>query len=320
MNSSFRGGAVAGFILGAALMALATLLLRSRTAPQPTEAVAVAASSLREVELNDQNVKLKAKIADLEQAMAAKPAPAPKKEKPAPDKPEAEKPAVDYHDLFAKLSEAGLAAFQSPRFKETVEAVKAAGKPALEFLMNNLRTSKSATERFIAAALLEGAADPSSVDALAFALKGDSDDIVRRMASHALAVLGTPAAETALRSASVDDSDWGVRVNSAYGLAKLNNEDGLKLLKDAYESTDTPPEYRLAILGGLADVAAPSTAPLFRRILADTKDASYLLMSIGALEKMKDSESIPSLQRIVESAQPQMVKQAATRAIESIKK
>ena len=209
---------------------------------------------------------------------------------------------------------------RSPKFGETLVAVKSAGKPAIEFLANVLRTSKSSTERFMAAALLEGAGDAAAVESLALVLKGDGDDMVRRMASHALAVLGAPAAEAPLRAATVDDTDWGVRVNSAYGLAKLGKDDGLRMLRESYESKETPSEYRLAILGGLADVAAPSTAPLFRRILADTKDVSYVLVSIGALEKMKDAESIPALQQIVGSTQPEMVKQAAAKAIDSIRK
>jgi HEAT repeat protein len=194
------------------------------------------------------------------------------------------------------------------------------GKPAVEFLIDALRNSKSSTDRFIAAALLGAAGDPSAVDALAFALKGDSDKVVRRMASQALAMMGAPDAEGPLRGATTGDADWGVRANCAYGLAKLGKEDGLRILKEFYESPDTPSEYRLGILGGLADVAAPSTAPLFRKILSDTKDEAYQLISITALEKMKDVESIPALQRVVESTQPEMVKQAASKAIETIRK
>ena len=186
--------------------------------------------------------------------------------------------------------------------------------------MDVLRTSASATERFLAAALLEGTADAAAVPALAEALKGDKDDIVRRMASHALAVLVAPAAEAPLRAAATGDADWGVRLNSAYGLAKLNHEDGLRILQQGYESPDTPAEYRPGILGGLADVAAPSTAPLFRRILGDTKDATYLLIAIHAVEKMKDAGSLPALQQLAQSSQPDLVKQAATKAIEAIGK
>lgn len=310
----FRSGLLAGLIAGAFIAGTIALLLRPRPEPAPPPApvpLLDAAAALKE-----ENRVLREKVAEFERAEAAAPAPKPEAKPPA-----AEKPApAEFKELFAKLAELGLGAFQSPKFKETLDAVKEAGKPGIEFLSSVLRTSKSATERFMAAALMEGAGDVGAVDALAVALKSDGDDMVRRMASHALAVMKTPAAEEPLRAATVDDTDWGVRVNSAYGLAKLDKGDGLRILRESYESPDTPAEYRLAILGGLADVAAPSTAPLFRRILADTKDASYLLMSIGALEKMKDLESIPALQRIAGSTQPDMVKQAAAKAIDAIKK
>jgi len=319
MNSSFRTGLLAGFIIGAALMAFAALLLRPRQEPEPPPAVAVATRSLVEEQLTEENRRLKTRVEELEKekdATAKKKQQEKQEEKPAP----APKEAVDYRELFARMSDFGLGALGDPKFKGLLEAIKAAGKPGIEFLSEILRKSKTASERFLAAALLEGAADPSSVDALALALKNDDDEIVRRMASHALAVMGAPSGEAPLRAATTEDKDWGVRVNSAYGLAKLGKEDGLKILRDSYESADTPPEYRLAILGGLADVAAPSTAPLFRKILSDTKDAAYLLVSIGALEKMKDAESIAALQAIVDSAQPAMVKQRAAKAIETIRK
>jgi len=317
--NSFRGGVAAGFIAGAFLAAGVVLLARPRpeplppapVAPPPSAAVLDAAAALKE-----ENRALKEKVAELEKAKAAAVAPPKADAKPEPEKTA----APELKSLFGKLAELGLGAFNSPKFKETLEAVKAAGKPGMEFLANILRTSKSATERFMAAALMEGSGDASEVDSLAHVLKGDGDDMVRRMASHALAVLGSPAAESPLRAATTEDADWGVRVNSAYGLAKLGKDDGLRVLRESYESSETPAEYRLAILGGLADVAAPSTAPLFRRILADTKDASYLLVSIGALGKMKDVESIPALEKIAASGQPEMVKQAATRAIETIRK
>jgi hypothetical protein len=76
----------------------------------------------------------------------------------------------------------------------------------------------------------------------------------------------------------------------------------------------------MAILGGLMDVAAPSTAPLFRRILQDSKDPGYLLVAIQTLGKMRDAESLPALQQVASSTQPDLVKQAAARAVESIQK
>ena len=316
MTTSYRNGLLSGLIAGIVVTAIAAVVMRPRPEPAPVPSSSSATAALLDASaaLKEENRVLKERVAELEKPKAA--APEKKEEKPAAEPPA----APEIKDLFAKLAEQGLAAFSSPKMKELIDAVKAAGKPGLDFLANVLRTSKSATERFMAAAVLEGAGDPSAVDALAFALKGDGDDMVRRMASHALAVMKAPPAEAPLRAATTDDTDWGVRVNSAYGLAKLGKDDGLQILQKAYESTETPAEYRLAILGGRADVAAPSTAPLFRRILADTKDASYLLVSIGALEKMKDVEAVPALERVAGSTQPDMVKQAATKAIDSIRK
>ena len=215
--NSFRGGVAAGFIAGAFLAAGVVLLARPRpeplppapVAPPPSAAVLDAAAALKE-----ENRALKEKVAELEKAKAAAVAPPKADAKPEPEKTA----APELKSLFGKLAELGLGAFNSPKFKETLEAVKAAGKPGMEFLANILRTSKSATERFMAAALMEGSGDASEVDSLAHVLKGDGDDMVRRMASHALAVLGSPAAESPLRAATTEDTDWGVRVNSAYGL------------------------------------------------------------------------------------------------------
>lgn len=314
MNASFRIGLLAGFVSGAALTTLAFLALR--TTPPPVVPPAPAAPAVsRAVPPREEHRTPAAGTTDPEKPRPSAPS-SPKEEKPKGEAPE----ASDVGDLFAKLVESGLAGFRGPKFAQALEAVKKGGKGSIDFLANILKTSSSATERFFAAALLEGAGDPGALPGLAAALKGDSDDLVRRMASHAVAMLGTPDAEGPLRDAATGDPDWGVRVNSAYGLAKLKNEEGLRILQDAYESPKTPAEYRLAVLGGLADVAAPSTAPLFRKILTDTQDTSYLLASIGALEKMKDAEALPTLQQLAESSPSQIVMQAAARAVDAIRK
>jgi hypothetical protein len=304
---------IAGAVLGVAAAAAVFLLQGPRPSaslPPPAPILAPADSP---AVLRAEIQRLASKVDELERARlaAAPPAPAPTPEKPA---------SPELAERFDKLVAGGLAGLRGPEFGEAKDAVKAGGKSAIEFLSTRLRTSSSATERFLAGALLEAAGDADAVPALASVLKTEKDDMVRRMASHAIAVLGSPAAEGPLREASAGDADWGVRVNSAYGLAKLGQDDGLRILREAYESPSTPAEYRLPVLGGLADVAAPSTAPLFRKILSDTKDVSYLLMSIGALEKMKDTSSLPALQQISTSSLPDMVKQAAAKAVESIRK
>src|SRR5262249_48014977 len=205
---TFRGGLVAGFIAGAFLAAVVVLLVRHPTeAPAPPSAPASATAALLDAAaaLKEENRVLKEKVAELEKSKAA--AGAPPKQEPKPEAEKSKRPEVK--ELFANLAELGISAFNSPKFKETLDAVKEAGKPGIEFLANVLRTSKSATERFMAAALMEGAGDAAAVESLALVLKNDGDDMVRRMASHALAVLGAPAGEAPLRAATTEDADWG---------------------------------------------------------------------------------------------------------------
>ncbi len=323
MNSSFGKGVLAGAIAGAAAAALVVSLcfreeignlrLRVRALEMPEERVVVKPPALPDPlpELREENRRLRDRLAELERKSAAA-------ETKEPAAAEPEKP--DFRALYAALAEGGLAGYLGPKYLQASEALKAAGRPGIDFLADLLRTSKSATDRFFAAALLETLADPAGIAALAQALKEDRDNVVRRMASHALAMIRGEGSEAPLRAAMTGDEDWGVRANSAYGLAKMEREDGLRVLRDAYESAATPAEYRLGILGGLADVAAPSTAPLFRKILADTKDEAYLLSAIIALEKIKDVEALSALGNLASSAPSDSVRQAAARAIEAIRK
>ena len=198
---------------------------------------------------------------------------------------------------------------------------KKKGQEAFELLAARLLRGKSSQERFLAAAVLGATQDPAAVGALAEALAKDPDDLVRRMASHALATMKQEAAETPLRAAMAVDADWGVRVNSAYGLAKLGHADGLRMLEGAYTSPDTPAEYRVAILGGLADVASPQSAPLFRRMLSDTQDPTYLFMAISALAKMKDAGARADLERLAAAADvPPSIREAAQKAVSEVSK
>ncbi len=232
----------------------------------------------------------------------------------------AEKPGFDFKTEFAALSKKGVAGYHSREMSEIIQGLKASGANAVATIAEQLRDTTSNQDRFLLVALLEGLGDPAAIPVLEAPLKTDSDLLVRRMASHAAALIGTDAAISLLRPAMQQDEDWGVRVNSAYGLAKLKQQDGLDTLTQFYTSDSTPAEYRLPVLAGLADVGAPSTGPLFRQILADTTDPGYVLIAIGALEKMKDPQSLPTLQNLVATTKSDTIRQAAQRAIESLSK
>ena len=305
MNRSLLLGLTLGLCLGVAV----TALIFKANRPAAPASPPVATSKTIEPEPNRETPETAAE--------PATPTPAPTNVESAP--PTAP-PAFDFKTSFATLAKKGLAAYGSKEMVELADNVKASGQDGLRLVTEQLQNSTSSQERFLAAALLEKIGDPSALSALEAALKNDPDLLVRRMASHAAALIGTDAVVDFLRPAMLNDEDWGVRVNSAYGLAKLKQQDGLDTLQRYYSSPDTPAEYRLAILAGLADVAAPSTGPLFRQILSDTTDVGYVLIAIGALEKMKDSEALPDLQRIAISAKSETVRQAAQRAVDGLTK
>ena len=134
MTPSFRSGLLAGFLSGAALTTLAFLLVRPRPSPLEPEARSISRAP---------------------ESRPQQPQPVPPAVEPEPTKgvaatagrkadPPADDPRADVPGLFASLSEAGLAGFGSPKFSETLQAVKASGKPALDYLANVLRTATSA--------------------------------------------------------------------------------------------------------------------------------------------------------------------------------
>lgn len=303
--SRFIAGLLAGLAIGA-LVAAAIVNRSAAPAPAP-KPVPAAAGKLESSE--SEIHRLKARVAELEKAPPAVVAPT----SPAKAPPPALEPR------FKALVEKGFEALASPDLKSFIEEIKARGPAGLAFLAARLREGSTSQERFLAAAALGALEDPAAIPALAEALAKDPDDLVRRMASHAIATKALESGEAPLRAAMNGDQDWGVRVNSAYGLAKLGRDDGLRLLETSYGSNETPAEYRLGILGGLADVAAPSTAPLFRRILSDTKDMGYLLMAVNALGKMKDVGSRAELERLAATeGVPHSVREAARKVVDGL--
>lgn len=221
-------------------------------------------------------------------------------------------------EQFKKVAKLGLAGVHGEKANKLAEAAKELGADAINMLAERLTKGEDTATRFLAAALFEELADPAAAPSLVEALQNDPDALVRRMSSHALAVAQMEKGYDALERAMIADTDWGVRVNSAYGLAKNGRPQGLDALVNAYESPDTPGEYRISILGGIADVAAPSTAPLFRKILAEKDDLAYLYMAINTLEAMKDRGSLDALANLIVHAKEDSVKEAAKRAYNTI--
>lgn len=308
-------------LLGLAIGVAATLLSRPSPAPArtPLERAAKEAPAkdvlAQEVDaLRKENWDLRKKLDEAEQKVKAIPA-SPAAPTTPPTK---EEEVATLAALFAEVSKEEGLSRRGDKARSLVDLVKKLGKGAVPFLTKMLLESKDSGERFQAAWLLEELKDPAGVPALAQALKSDSDLLVRRMTSHALAMIGSAEGKTSLIDAMNGDKDWGVRANSAYGVAKLGDDAGLQALVLFYESEDPAvAPYKMSILGGIADVAAPSTAPLFRELLQE-EDLAGQLMAVHAVQKMKDKESLPLLATLIQSDASDTVKEAAKKAYNEI--
>ncbi|HEU4339600.1 MAG TPA: HEAT repeat domain-containing protein [Planctomycetota bacterium] len=243
---------------------------------------------------------LRAEVTELKAKLAAANKPPPPPSSPGTSEADAAKPG--WKEKLDELLKKGVTEYQGEAFHAMLAELKKLGKEGIDKLADRLLHAETGGERFLAAALLEELGDPSAIPALAQALQKDEDLLVRRMSSHAIAMIKNETGLPSLRTAMNSDSDWGVRVNSAYGVAKLGQADGVKMLEDAYNSTTTPAEYRLAVLGGLADVAAKSSAPIFKKILTESTDISALFVTIGAVQKMGDPAFVQDLNRIAGDA------------------
>ena len=328
MNKSLAIGLLIGAAGGLIAGAIVAKSKAVSTPPPPTVVAVPPPAPSPDPELKDEIARLRKRVAELEAAAAPAPPPPPPAPpfgeapaKPADPEPAKAESVAKILEDFAKLGKKGLGAYMDPALKKLAERVKSGGPEALAAILDRLARAETGSERFVAAALLESVGNPEAFPGLSKAMMNDDDVLVRRMSSHAIAMIGTEAALAPLRGVMESTDDWGVRVNAAYGVAAQKQEDGVKWLVDFYEAESSPKESKGPVLGALASLGAPSTAPIFRALLKEATDVGYQLLAIGALEAMKDQASVAELTRIsTTSTYSSNVREAAKKAVETLSK
>jgi hypothetical protein len=138
---------------------------------------------------------------------------------------------------FARLASGGFLAVQGPLGAEVLEQLRALGEAGIAFLAEEL-ASESDERRFAAAAIAERLADPALIEPLTAAALDDEAFIVRRMASHALALMGNESAGDALVEVlAAETRDAGVRLNAWYGLATLGRKEAIERFGELLDSS-----------------------------------------------------------------------------------
>ncbi len=225
---------------------------------------------------------------------------------PAPEPPDP-LPAISpdvARQMFNDLATKAPASFYGADWEILRRGFRAWGAGGTTWLAGIL-THGPSRDRWVAAVLLTGLvrSRPESLPLLVTALAGDRDLLVRRTLSTSFATdLLCEAVRPSLEKA-VDDPDPGVRVNAAYGLARLGRRDVVPGLVRIAEDPEMSAVIRTSAFEALVDIADPSTAAIFRRRLREDEEPSMFLASCRALRKMRDRESLPDLNKFIDACQ-----------------
>ena len=222
--------------------------------------------------------------------------------------------------LFRAVVPRTPAAFYTKDWEDLYRGYRAWGPDGIAWLQAVLRKEGYA-ERFLAAALVGALARsrPECLPILGEALAKDSDILVRRTVSASLSMdLRSPDVKPYLEKALEKDPDPGVRVNAAYGLAKMGRRDAVEGIVRTVEDPAVADVIRTSAFEALVDLADPSTAAMFRGHLKEDEEPSIFLASVQALRKMKDRESLPALKSLIETTKQGWIAREAKRAYNAI--
>lgn len=220
---------------------------------------------------------------------------------------------AEFRNSLNEVTGLGIAAFSSPKTAELVKKARILGQEAIVEIGAVLLESQDATARFAAAAILEKLGDPAAIAVLSQSLGTESDRLVRRMASHAIALIGDEAGIAALQKLD-DDSDIGVRINAAFGLAKVKAPGGLKAYQSFYDSPDTDEFLKVAMLGGFTLLKDPDAVPFLERVYFKSDDLKTKIIVVAALGETPGEQSADLLTRIIASEPEDSVFEAAQKA------
>lgn len=183
-----------------------------------------------------------------------------------------------------------------------MKEIAALGPEGVKLLSELLRTGND-DERFVAAAMLEKLGDPAAIPALADALFDQNSDntLLQRISSHAIAVIGGEEAIAPLERVLEGDGEWGIKANSAYGLANMGREAGIDWLRETYQNTDDA-MAKAALLPAMAEVGDPSYLPILHKLLAEETEYSKRFVALHGVSKIGSAESLPFLQALIDDA------------------
>ena len=146
---------------------------------------------------------------------------------------------------------------------------------------------ENASVRLAAVEALGQLSDPRAIDALAEAMRNDSDPRVREAAASALGDIDSPRAVPALMAALGAERVVAVRAKIAWALGEIEDPRAIEALGAAVR--DQAVEVRQQAVWALGEIESPSAVPMLLPALRDSdaetrKQAAWALGEIGSAD------------------------------------
>ncbi|MSQ28030.1 MAG: hypothetical protein EXR51_07835 [Dehalococcoidia bacterium] len=210
------------------------------------------------------------------------------------------------------------------------EAAKALGsirsQAALEALLESKALAHPKARRAVVQALGEFR-DAAAAEALAaIARNGDASWFVEAEAGRALGKTRSPLAlETLTTTVQRESFNQVVRVAALDGLAELGDEQGIAIAQAwaPYGKPQTARASAIAALGKLGKLASEKSKDAVRDALLRYLDDPWLRVrmgAIGALEELKDTTTVPALERLGRADLDGRVQRRAREAVIAIRR
>ena len=155
--------------------------------------------------------------------------------------------------------------------------------------------------RATAVSALGSLGDPRAVEALARALRTDTDARVREMAAHALGEIEDPRAVPALAAAVREDREAAVRNKAAWALGEIEDGAGVEALTAALRDANV--DVRRTAVWALGEIEDPRAVPALAPLLG-SEDVETRKQAAWALGEIESAQAVEPLAAALKDENP----------------
>jgi HEAT repeat protein len=203
-----------------------------------------------------------------------------------------------------------------PRLREVASDLQAMGESGITALLRSLSNGATSDERRAAAQLLGEIGATQALPYLQGILENDNDVLLRRAAASAMRRLDSPDAVPLMQAIMANpNEDRFVRLSAAYGLAQQGNTNGIVGLEQLFNEAALDGRGRDMAFRALNSLNDTRALPFMRQLAVSNAEVGFRLGAIRFLGLQGDSQSLGSLQQIMQSSNEQpSIRDAATQA------